>query len=158
MKKNNLSIAIVIVFAVVILPILFFDHNPPKEEINNLTDFTIPSVKLGGVTVKVELADTASKRTQGLSGMITLGEKEGLLFVFDYVGKHTFWMKDMLFAIDIIWIDESGKIIYIKKDARPESYPETFSPDQNAKYVLEVVSGFSDKHNLKIGDTVEISI
>jgi uncharacterized membrane protein (UPF0127 family) len=51
-------------------------------------------------------------------------------------------------------------VIYIKKDAAPESYPESFGPGQNgsdAKYVLEIASGFSDKNNLKIGDSVRFT-
>ena len=64
----------------------------------------------------------------------------------------------MLFSIDIILITENGEIIYIKKDANPESYPESFGPDTPTKYVLEVVSGFSNEHNLKAGDKVEIFI
>jgi len=58
------------------------------------------------------------------------------------------------FPIDIIWINEYGNVVYIKKDAKPELYPETYGPGPNdgeAKFVLEVVSGFSDKNNLKVG-------
>ena len=63
-------------------------------------------------------------------------------------------MKGMNFPIDIVWITEDMKVIYIKKDAWPESYPETFGPDINAKYILEINAGFSDKNNLKEGDRV----
>ena len=78
-----------------------------------------------------------------------------MLFVFDHPAQYPFWMKDMNFPIDIIWIDENLKVIFIKKNAVPESYPEVFTSPQNSKYVLEVVAGFSDKYNIKIGDKVE---
>ena len=120
----------------------------------------IKYVKIAGQEVKVELAFTLEARTQGLSNRKELKKGEGMLFIFERLGNYPFWMKDMNFPIDIIWIGEDMKVVYIKKDARPESYPEAYGPqkeDKNAKYILEVVSGFSDKNNLKIGDEVELT-
>lgn len=112
-------------------------------------------VVIAGQTLRAELALTPESQAQGLSDRNSLAEDAGMLFVFDRPGKYPFWMKDMNFAIDIIWIGEDLRIVYIKKDARPESYPEAFGPGKDAKYVLEVVSGFSEKNNLKEGDKVE---
>jgi uncharacterized membrane protein (UPF0127 family) len=80
-----------------------------------------------------------------------------MLFVFENPDDYFFWMKDMNFSIDMIWIGEDRKIVYIKKDAKPEDYLKSFGPpeDNPAKYVLEVVSGFSDTHDLQEGDEVE---
>jgi hypothetical protein len=61
----------------------------------------------------------------------------------------------MNFPIDMIWIDENLKVVYIQKSAEPSSYPNSFTPNTNARYVLEVVSGFSENNNLKIGDTIQ---
>jgi uncharacterized membrane protein (UPF0127 family) len=108
--------------------------------------------------MKVELALTKEEQAQGLSGRNELRETEGMLFIFPQSGKYNFWMKDMNFPIDMIWVGEDMKVIYIKKDARPESYPEMYGPakgEQDAKYVLEVVSGFSEKNNLKEGDRIK---
>jgi hypothetical protein len=85
---------------------------------------------------------------------MNLAKNEGMLFVFNHPSQHVFWMKDMNFPIDMIWLDENLKIIYFQKNVLPESYPATFGPDQNSLYVLEVNAGFSDKHNLKIGDSL----
>lgn len=115
----------------------------------------IEVVKLAEQQIKVDLAITDAEHNQGLSGRAFLKEDEGMLFIFKASGKYGFWMKDMLFPIDIIWIDADLKVVYIKKDARPELYPEVYSSDKSAKYILEVVSGFSEKNNLKVGDTVE---
>ena len=98
---------------------------------------------------------TEEAQTQGLSGRNKLKEDEGMLFVFNHIGQYPFWMKDMNFAIDIIWLGEDLSVVFIKKNALPESYPETFTPSQNAKYVLEVSSQFLKKNNIKIGDKVE---
>ncbi len=122
----------------------------------------IKYIKIAGVNIKVELALTKEAQEIGLSGRQGLNSNEGVLFVFDHPDKYPFWMKDMNFAIDIIWLalSEGGdgkdiKVIYIKKYARPEEYPNTYIPNKDAKYVLEVVAGFSEKNNLKEGDRVE---
>ncbi|TSC77657.1 MAG: hypothetical protein G01um101424_280 [Parcubacteria group bacterium Gr01-1014_24] len=126
----------------------------------------IKYVRIAGQNIKVELALTEREQEKGLSGRSGLEEDKGMLFVFsaqggfasggDKANHPRFWMKDMNFAIDIIWIGEDLRIVYIKKDARPESYPETFGSDQNSKYVLEVIAGFADKNNLKKGDRVKL--
>ena len=115
----------------------------------------IKYVKIAGQSVKVDLATTAPEQEQGLSGRTELGPNEGMLFVFDAPGKYSFWMKDMLFPIDMIWLAPDSRVVYVKKDARPESYPESFTPNEEAKYVLEVSSGFWERYNLQIGDRAE---
>jgi len=131
----------------------FFFYSKTSDIALNILD--TKSIRLAGVILKTELAITDASRALGLSGRAELREDESLLFVFDFPGRYSFWMKDMNFPIDIIWIDENLRVVYIKKNARPESYPESFTPDQDAKYVLEVVAGFSDKYGLKEGDRVE---
>ena len=118
----------------------------------------IQYVRIARQNIKVELALTPEAQTQGLSGRSGIHDNEGMFFVFSRPGKYPFWMKDMNFQIDIIWIGEDREIIYIQKDARPGSYPEIYGPAdsaKNTKYVLEVVAGFSEKNNLQIGDQVE---
>ena len=115
----------------------------------------IQYVKIAGQTIKVDLALTPKTQEQGLSGRTELKENEGMLFVFNKPSQYSFWMKDMNFPIDIIWLGEDLRIVYIEKEAKPESYPNAFTPDQKAKFVLEVMSGFSEKNNLKEGDIVK---
>ena len=112
-------------------------------------------IKIAGQNIKVDLAMTPEAQVRGLSERIELKANEGMLFVFDYSNKYSFWMKDMNFPIDIIWIGENLRVVYIKKDAQPESYPESYEANQDAKYVLEVVAGFADKNNLREGDKVK---
>ncbi len=112
-------------------------------------------VKIGEKILKVEIADTKIGQTQGLSGRANLDEDRGMLFVFEKSGPHYFWMKDMNFPIDIIWINEDLGVVFIEKNVNPDTYPQTFGPNLNSKYVLEVVSGFSEKNNLKVGEKLE---
>jgi uncharacterized membrane protein (UPF0127 family) len=122
-----------------------------------LTPENISYVNIAGERVKVDLALSTEAQAKGLSGRASLPEGEGMLFVFDVPGKHRFWMQDMNFPIDIIWITDNMQIVYIEKNAAPESYPETFGPDAYAKYVLEVPAGFSDKNAVKVGDPVKFA-
>lgn len=146
-----------IALLVVVILAGFFIINKPLKYAEPLNVQTIKYVKITGQNIKVDLAITPSEHEQGLSGRPGLKDDEGMLFVFLQVGKHLFWMKDMFFSIDMIWLGADMKVIYIKKDATPASYPTTFGPNQDAKYVLEVISGFSDKNNLKVGDKMEFS-
>ncbi len=145
-QKNFIGFAVIAIFLLLIL-------NIPAKDVAE----TIQTVNIGGQNLSVIIADTAEERTQGLSGHPGLKDNEGMLFVFDEPGEYYFWMRGMNFAIDMIWISEDGRVVYIKKDARPEDHLSTFGPDVNAKYVLEVNSGFSDKYNLKVGDMVSFN-
>ncbi len=149
MKKY---ISVLILVACLITGFLLITRTPVAHTPNN-----IKQVQIAGQRVRVDVALTSVEQEQGLSGRESLAENTGMLFVFEKPGKYPFWMKDMNFPIDIIWIGEDMKVVYIKKDARPELFPETYGPgadDKEAKYVLEVKSGFADKNNLQIGDTV----
>lgn len=143
-SKNFFVIIIVLILG--FLLINYFSVISKKENIQY--------VKIAGQNIKVDLANTLESRTKGLSGRQELKENEGMLFVFDHEGLYPFWMKGMNFPIDIIWINKDLKVVYIKKDVSPLSYPETYTSSENAKYILEVVAGFSEKNNLKVGDSV----
>lgn len=118
-------------------------------------DEDIKRIKIAGEKLNVELALTPIAQAQGLSYRDTLSEKDGMLFVFEEPGNYPFWMKDMHFPIDIIWIGEDMRVLFIKEKADPDSYPESFYPNQKTKYVLETVAGFSKENKLEVGDRVE---
>jgi len=112
-------------------------------------------VEIGGNMVQVELALTPEAQERGLSGRKNLAEGNGMLFVFPKSGKYFFWMQEMNFPIDIIWIDQNFRIIYVQKNVTPESYPETFGPNLESRYVLEVPAGFAEKNNLILGEPAQ---
>ncbi len=113
-------------------------------------------ITIGNTAVFADIADTPSKRTQGLSGRKELSQSGGMLFIFDYPTIPKFWMKDMLFPIDIIWIGENKHVVSVSENLPPDSYPEVFSPQGPIKYVLEVSAGFALKNNIKNGDEVTV--
>ena len=160
MKMQNKNYVSFLIVAVFIASMFFLISSMPR--IFKLEDTKY--VKIAGKIIKVELAITQAEQIEGLSGHEPLREREGMLFIFPESGKYSFWMKDMNFPIDIIWLTPSeggdaskARVIYIKKDARPELYPEVYGPEDNSKYVLEVVSGFSEKNNLQVGNMVEFT-
>jgi hypothetical protein len=170
-NKKNLLIAFfvfVILFLFGFLLLSHFFESSTTVASSNIFYAPIPlqvspnikSVEIGGQNVKVDLALTGDEQTQGLSGRPSLAQNTGMLFVFNRPDKYLFWMKDMNFSIDMIWITTGMQVDYIEKNATPGSYPATYGPGENngtAKYVLEVPSGFADQNNLKIGDIVHFT-
>lgn len=113
---------------------------------------------VGDVSLTALIADSEALRTQGLSGTQSLEKDRAMLFVFEKPGIYPFWMKEMRYPIDIIWLDEAKHVVFIKENATPESFPEAFTNTQPAKYVVEVVAGFAKEHGVEIGTTMLIEL
>lgn len=114
-------------------------------------------IMIVGKTLTVELAQTPLAWKRGLSGRELLEEDRGMLFIFPKTDRHSFWMKDMKFPIDIIWIEEE-KVIDIAPNLQPnlDNPSPSYLPRLPVKFVLEVKAGFSEKNGLKIGDEVKM--
>lgn len=102
------------------------------------------------------VADTTESREEGLSGRSGLKDGEGMLFDFGMPGKFGFWMKDMLFPIDMIWINSDGVIVNIVENALPEDYPATYINTPPATYVLEIGANKSREYGLFLGSKLKI--
>ncbi|MDB5254773.1 MAG: response regulator MprA [Candidatus Nomurabacteria bacterium] len=108
------------------------------------------------IDIPITVADTAQSREQGLSGTASLPSNTGMLFVFDASGKYGFWMKDMQYPLDFVWIDENFTIVDITSNVAANTYPTVFYPAQPIRYMLEVNANFSTAHSLAIGQTVQL--
>ncbi len=106
--------------------------------------------------VSVEIANTPEQRTLGLMYRHTLAEDAGMLFVFKAPARVSFWMKNTLIPLDIIFADADGKIIGIVRNAEPLS-ERWLSVDGLSKYVLEVNAGFCARHGIVPGDRLEFA-
>lgn len=120
-------------------------------------------VRINSFSVKAKVADLPDERKKGLSKLDSLPMGEGLFFVFDNPGSYGIWMKDMKFAIDILWIGEDRKVMAIAINVPPEpgkKDPElaVYKPDGNAKYVLEVNAGLVNLNGIKAGDQVNFEL
>lgn len=82
---------------------------------------------------------------KGLSGRPCLPENSGMMFSFSSPDYHKFWMKDMQFNIDIVWLDSAKSVLGITENLNPNTYPQTFTSPLPAQYVLELNSGEAQK-------------
>lgn len=161
MKKLFLYILGTALF-VVAVGLLFKNPDFFKFKNNLSTESTeVRNIKVDSKTIEVEVADSDQERTLGLGKRDSLSENKGMLFVFPKKSTMVnFWMKDMRFPIDIIWIS-NGKIVQIDKNAKVESgvsdsQMTIYSPGQPVDYVLEVNAGFCERNNIKTGSTFQM--
>ncbi|HOU37003.1 MAG TPA: DUF192 domain-containing protein [Candidatus Omnitrophota bacterium] len=105
--------------------------------------------------VTAEIADTQEARATGLMHRDSLAPGWGMLFIFPDEAKHAFWMMNVRFPIDIIWIDRDLKIVHIEHSAAACSGAcPSYEPQAAAAYVLEVPAGFCTRNSIVVGDTV----
>jgi len=116
---------------------------------------TIPMF-VGAVHVQASVADTLSSRIKGLSDTPYLPANVVKLFAFGVPGSHSIWMKDMNYAIDIIWAAEDGTIVHIEEAVTPETFPASFASPTPAWFVVETNAGFVAEHQITLGDTITL--
>jgi hypothetical protein len=110
-----------------------------------------------GIEIHVEVADTSQKRSLGLGKRSGLKKDWGMLFVFEKRKTHSFWMKDMQFALDIIWLD-NYRIVHILRNVQPAiqgEKPAILAPPAPANFVLEIEAGRASELRLKQGDLLK---
>ena len=109
-----------------------------------------------GEKIPVEVADTLKKRSLGLGKRASLKKGWGMLFVFEKRKPHRFWMKDMQFPLDIIWLD-NHRIVHIIPNAKPANSmekPEVMTSPVPVNFVLEIAAGRAAKLRLKTGQRI----
>ncbi len=108
-----------------------------------------------GREISAQVVQSEEERKRGLMFREKLDENEGMLFVFEEDGFHSFWMKNCKIALDIIWMDDHKRVVHIKKEAQPcqenEDCPTIF-PARKARYALEVKAGIAATSQIKMGD------
>ena len=148
--------AMKLVFSYVVVAVLvlgsfyLFLQKPASTKYQNLS-----RISVGEAEFIVRTADSEARRQQGLSGTKSLGAREGMLFIFEEPATEGFWMKDMSYPIDIIWIDAFGRVVGVEREVLPDSYPDIFYPPSEILYALEVNAGVAERQNIGIGDVLE---
>ena len=151
MKKIFLfSLILFAVFLVFSLSNYFFYKNPYK-----------PNALVKNHFFKLEIAKTDQQKTTGLAKYNTIPQGFGMLFPFGKPGMYAFWMKNMKFPIDIIFIRD-GKIVRIFSNVPPPKFPDSplpiYKTDSLTDTVLEINAGLSEKYGFKNGDSVKIDL
>ena len=111
---------------------------------------------VGGTTVVAEVADTPVARRMGLMGRASLSPDSGMLFVFPKESERSFWMKNTLIPLDMIFIDDRGEIVGIVHNATPNTLTGR-SVGQISLYVLEVRGGYAKENQIEAGSWVDLS-
>ena len=119
-----------------------------------------PTLTVSGAAFDLELAHTPDQRQQGLSGRESLDAASGMLFIFESPGHHTFWMYDMNFPLDFVWIGADCAVVDIHENVphpapgdEPSELP-LYTPDLPALYNLEIDGGGASALGIRVGDTV----
>lgn len=147
MKKIALITIVVVLFAVLVFVVA--RNSPQTLQTSSISNETLPiSATIITPTrekISVRIADDTNERQLGLSYFKSLPPDQGMLFLFDKLGNYPFWMKDMNFAIDIIWLKRvslnSFEVVYVAPNIDPSTYPQTIDPKREADAVLEVGVG-----------------
>lgn len=112
-------------------------------------------LSINGSSLSAQVANTDTSREQGLSGRTCLATGQAMLFTFDKPGYYPFWMRDMRFPIDIIWIGNDHTVADVMEDAQPDSYPKSYINERPARYVLEVSAGSARKLGIGLGTVIK---
>jgi len=137
-------------FIISFLLLVIFISNPHQRLNTKL-------VSINNHLLTVETADTDEKRTQGLSNRERLGQNDGMLFIFPSPSYYRFWMKEMKFPLDFIWI-KKDTIVDLTQDISPPKLPDESLPTFTSKFpfdkVIELNAGEVKSLNIKIGDRI----
>lgn len=123
-----------------------------ESEINSLYG-PFKTIYFGHVQIRASVADNAQEREQGLSGTPALPIGIVKLFMFEEPILTKFWMKDMNYPIDIMWLNRDKKIIYIVANLNPDTYPTTFGPNEPSLYVIETPAGMTAREGIVVGSS-----
>jgi uncharacterized membrane protein (UPF0127 family) len=111
-------------------------------------------VRVNGQVFDAELPKNPDAFAKGLGGRPCITSSEGMLFRFKQPGQYPFWMKDMKFPIDIIWIGADHKVAAVEVNEKPSTYPDKFVNQKPAQYVLEIKANLSNELHINIGTPV----
>lgn len=136
----------------------------PKEKIKNIKEpvfkkegelkFMKSDGKAEIRKIDVEIADNDDERTQGLMYRKSMDDNKGMLFIFGNEEPQSFWMKNTVMSLDIMYVNSEKKIVKIYRNTIP--FSESSLPSgKPALYVVEVAAGYSDRYGIKEGDMIE---
>ncbi|MFH1620940.1 MAG: DUF192 domain-containing protein [Patescibacteria group bacterium] len=153
MKSSNLNhyfIGALVIFFVGLVVWFFFNIPPVSGKAH---------VEIGNNRIEVEIADTPLSRIQGLSGRASLPEKSGMLFIFSEPDIQRFWMGDMRFPLDMIWIngDTVLEVVTLQPPSPQAPVPESWTSKEPADKVLELNAGLAEKLGIVAGSKIVIT-
>lgn len=104
-------------------------------------------------TIDIEVAQDDSKRQLGLMYRDKLAENQGMLFIFEGDDARSFWMKNTVLPLDMIFVNSHNQIVTIHKNTTPYS-EQSYASTKPAQYVVEVNAGYTERHKISVGDHI----
>ena len=104
-------------------------------------------------TIDLEFADNDHERSQGLMYRTEMEKNQGMLFIFPTEARQSFFMKNTVISLDMIFINSKFEIVTIHKNTKPYDL-NSYASTAPAQYVLETIAGYTDENNIKVGDKV----
>lgn len=146
-------IAGIILVIIIMIPIYY-----PVQTNTESPSVIEASVTINDKILEVEVADEAEERSRGLMFRKSMSRDTGMLFLFDKEGFYSFWMMNVNFNLDIIWINSNGNVVHIERDV-PSCFIScpSYASGDSARYVLEINSGVANELNLQVGSFVDIN-
>lgn len=132
-------------------PVEYQTPNPPFRHDANLVLYRNPNKSDTLKILEIEIVEDEYGITRGLMFRKKMEENRGMLFIFPNVDMRSFWMRNTIMPLDIIFISEAKTIVTIQKNTTPFS-EKSIPSSAPAKYVLEVNAGFADQYGLQNGD------
>lgn len=105
-----------------------------------------------------EIVTSQAAQAKGLGGRAEIPSDYGMLFVFTKKSLQNFWMKDMLAAIDILWVRDDGTVAGIEREISPQTYPAMFTSPEPVRYVLETRAGESSRLGITVGTKLNLPL
>lgn len=127
------------------------------SQTRNFKGYQKTQARIQGQTYTLFIANTEEKRTRGLANITSIQNNEGMLFVFEKPDYYRFWMKDMKFPLDFIFINEN-QIVDMIRNVSPKNYPNTFTSIEKADKIIELNAGEITRLNLKKGANMQPSL
>jgi hypothetical protein len=137
------------------------NNNTSANNLDFYPQYNKTTISINGFKVLLAIASTDEHRIKGLSGLEKLNENEGMLFMFNEPSRQGFWMNEMNFPIDIIWLDSDSKVVHIEKNLEPCRIFMTcpvYKPQLDSLYVIEFRSGFTNDHLIKNGTIIDLNL
>lgn len=111
-------------------------------------------ISINDQIMHLQIADTTKEQIRGLGGRSCIGDNQAMLFEFGKPADYRFWMKNMKFPIDIIWMDSNHEVVQVDANVQPSSYPKTYSTGQAVQYVLETKVGRASQLGIQNGQII----
>ncbi len=132
-------------FLACLIVIALFRLNAYEAESNNCVRLQ----KEGACVLSLEYASSRTQKMIGLGNRVSMPEDHAMVFPYDTPQAQCFWMKDMKFSLDMIWLDANKQVVHVEPNVSPETYPKTYCPPVDAQYVIEVNAGTASKLGLE---------